>query len=107
MRPLEAGARLGFSLFRLEDELAEIFGRPVDLVGRNAVNKYLREGTTDETRTARSGRPHTTNPTKPGSDQAPECARRRPTALGTALRRHRRPSCVKNHQAGGAFGPAA
>lgn len=40
---LKPGARLGFSLFDLEDELATIFGRPVDLVARKAVNKYIRE----------------------------------------------------------------
>lgn len=40
---LKPGARLGFSLFDLEDELATIFGRPVDLVARKTVNKYIRE----------------------------------------------------------------
>lgn len=40
---LKPGARLGFRLFDLEDELADLFGRPVDLVGRRSVNKYLRE----------------------------------------------------------------
>jgi predicted nucleotidyltransferase len=40
---LKPGARLGFRLFDLEDELAEIFGRPVDLVARNSINKYIRE----------------------------------------------------------------
>lgn len=40
---LRPGARLGFKLFDLEDELAALFGRPVDLVGRNAINKYIRE----------------------------------------------------------------
>lgn len=40
---LKPGARLGFSLFDLEDELATLFGRPVDLVARKAVNKYIRE----------------------------------------------------------------
>ncbi|MFI5428648.1 nucleotidyltransferase family protein [Aeromicrobium sp. UC242_57] len=33
----------GFRIFELEDELTELFGRPVDLVGRNAINKYIRE----------------------------------------------------------------
>ena len=37
------GVRLGFRLFDLEDELAEVFGRPVDLVARKSINKYLRE----------------------------------------------------------------
>lgn len=40
---LKPGVRLGFKLFDLEDELAALFGRPVDLVGRNAVNKYIRD----------------------------------------------------------------
>ena len=40
---LKPDARLGFRLFELEDELAVLFGRPVDLVARKAVNKYLRE----------------------------------------------------------------
>jgi predicted nucleotidyltransferase len=40
---LKPNARLGFKLFDLEDELAEIFGRPVDLVARKSINKYLRD----------------------------------------------------------------
>ncbi len=40
---LKPGVRLGFRLFDLEDELADLFGRPVDLVARRAVNKYIRE----------------------------------------------------------------
>lgn len=40
---LKPGVRLGFRLFDLEDELADLFGRPVDLVARRSVNKYLRE----------------------------------------------------------------
>lgn len=40
---LKPGARLGFRLFDLEDELTAVFGRPVDLVARRSVNKYLRE----------------------------------------------------------------
>lgn len=40
---LKPGVRLGFKLFDLEDELASLFGRPVDLVGRSAVNRYLRD----------------------------------------------------------------
>lgn len=39
---LKPNARLGFKLFDLEDELAEILGRPVDLVARKAINKYIR-----------------------------------------------------------------
>lgn len=40
---LEPGARLGFRLFDLEDELAALFGRSVDLIARKSINKYLRE----------------------------------------------------------------
>ncbi|WP_417564614.1 nucleotidyltransferase family protein [Microbacterium sp.] len=47
---LKPGARLGFALFDLEDELAELFGRPVDLVARNAVNEYMRRQILHEAR---------------------------------------------------------
>lgn len=40
---LKPDARLGFSLFDLEDELATLFGRRVDLVARKAINRYIRE----------------------------------------------------------------
>lgn len=40
---LKPGARLGFRLFDLEDELAALFGRRVDLVSRASINKYIRE----------------------------------------------------------------
>lgn len=40
---LKPDARLGFSLFDLEDELETLFGRPVDLVARKSINKYLQE----------------------------------------------------------------
>jgi uncharacterized protein len=40
---LKPDARLGFRIFDLEDELAALFGRSVDLVARKAINKYLRE----------------------------------------------------------------
>ncbi|WP_202878801.1 nucleotidyltransferase family protein [Ornithinimicrobium ciconiae] len=40
---LKPGTRLGFRLFDLEDELAVLFGRPVDLVARRSINKYIRE----------------------------------------------------------------
>lgn len=40
---LKPDARLGFSLFDLEDELATLFGRQVDLVARKAINRYIRE----------------------------------------------------------------
>jgi predicted nucleotidyltransferase len=40
---LEPGSRLGFDYFDLVDELAELIGRPVDLVARDEINKYIRE----------------------------------------------------------------
>lgn len=40
---LRPGARLGFKFFELEDDLAEVFGRPVDLIARDAINKHIRE----------------------------------------------------------------
>jgi predicted nucleotidyltransferase len=40
---LKPGVRLGFRFFDLEDELADVFGRPVDLVARDSINKYIRE----------------------------------------------------------------
>jgi predicted nucleotidyltransferase len=48
---LVPGARLGFALNRLEDELAELFGRRVDLVSRKALHPLLREDVTNEART--------------------------------------------------------
>ena len=51
---LAPGARLGFALNRLEDELAELFGRPVDLVSRKALHPLLREAITNEARTVYS-----------------------------------------------------
>ena len=48
---LAPGARLGFALNRLEDELAQIFGRPVDLVSRKALHPLLRGTVEAEART--------------------------------------------------------
>ncbi len=39
---LAPGARLGWEIENLADELAEILGRPVDLVSRRALNERLR-----------------------------------------------------------------
>ncbi len=36
-------ARLGFSVNRLEDELATVFDRPVDLVSKRALHPLLRD----------------------------------------------------------------
>lgn len=48
---LAPGARLGFGLNRLEDELAEVFGRPVDLVAKKALHRLLRGPVLAEART--------------------------------------------------------
>ncbi len=39
---LQPGARLGWEIADLTDELSELFGRPVDLVSRRAINPRLR-----------------------------------------------------------------
>ena len=45
------GRSLGFSNNRLEDELAEVFGRRVDLVSKRAVHRMLRDNVLAEART--------------------------------------------------------
>lgn len=45
------GCSLGFAINRLEDELAEIFGRRVDLVAKRAVHRMLRDSVLAEART--------------------------------------------------------
>lgn len=39
---LDADTRLGFAINRLEDELAVVFGRRVDLVSKRALHRKLR-----------------------------------------------------------------
>ena len=39
---LRPGARLGWDIERLTDELADLFGRPVDLVSRRGLHEMLR-----------------------------------------------------------------
>lgn len=41
---LEPGARLGWDIEKLADELSELLDRRVDLVSRNALHERLREG---------------------------------------------------------------
>lgn len=48
---LAPGTRLGFGINRLEDELSELFGRPVDLVARKALHPLLRDDVTAQART--------------------------------------------------------
>ncbi len=45
------GRSLGFSINRLEDELADVFGRRVDLVAKRAVHRMLRDSVLAEART--------------------------------------------------------
>ena len=48
---MAAGCSLGFAINRLEDELAEVFGRRVDLVAKRAVHRMLRDSVLAEART--------------------------------------------------------
>lgn len=47
---LAPGARLGWDIERLKDELAEAFARPVDLVSRKGLHDRLREAVLSEMR---------------------------------------------------------
>lgn len=47
---LAPGARLGWAIEALADELAEVLGRPVDLVSRNALHERLRASVLAEAR---------------------------------------------------------
>jgi len=40
---LAPGRHLGFSINRLEDELAPLFGQPVDLVSKAALHRVIRD----------------------------------------------------------------
>ena len=48
---LRPGARLGFRINELEDELAALFGRPVDLVSKRALHRLIRDDVLSEART--------------------------------------------------------
>jgi predicted nucleotidyltransferase len=48
---LGPGAALGFALNDLEDELAALFGRPVDLVSKRALHRLIRDQVLAEART--------------------------------------------------------
>lgn len=47
---LASGARLGWDIERLADELTELFGRRVDLVSRRALHERLRDRVLSEAR---------------------------------------------------------
>lgn len=47
---LTPGARLGWDIENLADELSEVLGRPVDLVSRRALHHRLREAILAEAR---------------------------------------------------------
>ncbi len=47
---LEPGARLGWDIEELADELGVLLGRPVDLVSRNSLHVRLREKALSEAR---------------------------------------------------------
>ncbi len=40
---LAPGVHLGFDLFDLEDSLADLFGRTIDLISKNAVHPMMRD----------------------------------------------------------------
>lgn len=40
---LAPDARLGFALFDLERELADVFGRPVDLLSKDSIHRLIRD----------------------------------------------------------------
>ncbi|MGH3983643.1 MAG: nucleotidyltransferase family protein [Pseudonocardiaceae bacterium] len=48
---LRPGARLGWDIETLSDELADLLGRPVDLVSRRALHPRLRDRVLAEART--------------------------------------------------------
>jgi len=48
---LEPDARLGFAINALEDDLAKLFGRPVDLVSKRALHRLIRDDVLAEART--------------------------------------------------------
>jgi hypothetical protein len=48
---LEPGTRLGFAINDLEDELAALFKRPVDLVSKRALHRLIRDGVLSDART--------------------------------------------------------
>lgn len=48
---LAPDARLGFAFSQLEDELAELFGRRVDLVAKRSLHRLLRDEVLAEART--------------------------------------------------------
>jgi uncharacterized protein len=47
---LAPGRHLGFSINRLEDELAEAFGCPVDVVSKRALHRLIRDEVLSESR---------------------------------------------------------
>ena len=48
---LEAGRRLGWEIAQFADELADVFGRPVDLVSPAALHRRLKDRVLSEART--------------------------------------------------------
>lgn len=48
---LEPGSRLGFAINHLEDELSMLFGRPVDLVSKQALHRLIRDDVLSDART--------------------------------------------------------
>jgi predicted nucleotidyltransferase len=62
MYRLKPGFRLGFTLNRLEDELATVFGRKVDLVSKRSLHPGLRDVVLREARVLYAAAPKTAPP---------------------------------------------
>lgn len=52
----DSGRHLGFSVFRLEDELAHLFGRPIDLVAKAGLHRVIRDDVLAQARQLYAGR---------------------------------------------------
>lgn len=57
---LKDGVRLGFTLTRLEDELAAIFGRTVDLVSKRSLHPGMRDQALSDARVLYAAAPEST-----------------------------------------------
>jgi uncharacterized protein len=47
---LAPGVRLGFGISRLQAELVELFGRPVDLLSKDSIHRLIREQVLNDAR---------------------------------------------------------
>lgn len=47
---LQDGVRMGFALFEFEEDLAAVFGRPVDLLDKTSIHHLLRDDVLNDAR---------------------------------------------------------